>query len=52
MMSQVLDWDNLHAAFRRVAASAGRAGVDGITIKMFSDCLDKNLDDLRRLPGG
>ena len=48
MMSRVLDWDNLHAAFRRVAASAGRAGVDGVTIKMFSNRLHKNLDDLRR----
>ena len=37
---------NLEAAFRKVKANRGSAGVDHVTIKMFEAQLDKNLDKL------
>jgi RNA-directed DNA polymerase len=37
---------NLNAAFLRVAANAGAAGVDHVTVKMFEDRLEENLDGL------
>ncbi len=37
---------NLNAAFVRVAANAGAAGVDHVTVTMFEDRLEANLKDL------
>ena len=37
---------NLNAAFARVAANAGAAGVDHVTVTMFEDRLEANLKDL------
>jgi RNA-directed DNA polymerase len=36
----------LHAAFLRVAANKGAAGVDHVTVKMFEDRLEENLKTL------
>lgn len=48
VISRVIDWDNLRAAFVRVEASEGMAGVDGVSIARFRRELDVNLDLLSR----
>ncbi len=45
-MAQVVDPHNLHAAFDRVEASRGMAGVDGVTIGRFRSNLVMNLSEL------
>ena len=35
MMEQVLDSENLHAAWRRVTTNAGAPGIDGMTVDAF-----------------
>lgn len=53
MISRVIDWDNLRAAFVRVEASEGMAGVDGVSIARFRRSMDVNLDQLSgELAGG
>jgi len=43
MLSQVVDLPNLYAAFVRVQASRGMAGVDGVTLARFRENLELNL---------
>ncbi len=37
LFEHVLRWDNLHAAWKRVRANKGAAGIDGMTIDEFPD---------------
>lgn len=46
LMDKVHPERNLRAAYSRVAANAGAAGVDHVTVTMFEDRLDANLKDL------
>ena len=46
LMDKVHPERNLSAAFVRVAANQGAAGVDHVTVTMFEDRLDANLKDL------
>jgi RNA-directed DNA polymerase len=46
LMDKVHPERNLNAAFVRVAANQGAAGVDHVTVKMFEERLDANLKDL------
>jgi RNA-directed DNA polymerase len=46
LMDKVHPERTLHAAYSRVAANAGAAGVDHVTVTMFGDRLDVNLKDL------
>ena len=43
LMDKVLKTDNLLAAFAKVKANGGAAGVDRVTVKAFANRLDKNL---------
>jgi RNA-directed DNA polymerase len=46
LMDKVHPERNLSAAFLQVAANQGAAGVDHVTVKMFEERLDANLQDL------
>lgn len=46
LIDKVYSAKNLHAAFREVAANEGAAGVDHVTIEMFADRLDENVEHL------
>ena len=46
LIDKVYSVQNLHAAFREVAANRGAAGVDHVTIEMFANRLDDNLENL------
>lgn len=48
LYGQVIDRQNLLAAFRKVKANRGAPGVDGETIVQFEANLDQNLDELER----
>ena len=46
LIDKVFGRRNLEAAFRKVRANRGSAGVDHVTIEMFEARLDENLDRL------
>ncbi|MBW1698622.1 MAG: RNA-directed DNA polymerase [Deltaproteobacteria bacterium] len=46
MISDVINLSNFHAAFQRVEASEGMAGVDGVAIREFKQNLEINLRTL------
>jgi len=46
LIDKVYSRANLRSAFREVAANGGAAGVDHVTVAMFADRLDDNLDFL------
>ena len=47
LIDKVHQLTTLEAAFRKVAANKGAAGVDHVSVAMFEARLDKNLQDLR-----
>ncbi len=46
LIDKVYRRDNLEAAFRKVRSNRGRSGVDRVTIEMFENQLDENLERL------
>ena len=46
LMDKVISHKNLHAAFRKVRANEGAAGVDNQTIEMFESRLGQNIDKI------
>jgi RNA-directed DNA polymerase len=53
LMDKVYPEETLQAAFAQVAANDGAAGVDHVTVKMFTDHLETNLPKLsKELRGG
>jgi RNA-directed DNA polymerase len=47
LIDKVYSVKNLRSAFREVAKNRGVAGVDRVTIEMFADRLDENVEVLR-----
>jgi RNA-directed DNA polymerase len=47
LIDKVHNESTLHAAFLRVAANKGAAGVDHVTVTMFDDRREENLETLR-----
>lgn len=46
LVDKVYQWENLEAAYRKVAANKGSAGVDHVTTTAFGHHLDANLTEL------
>jgi RNA-directed DNA polymerase len=48
LIDKIYRQDNLAAAFARVKSNQGAAGVDHVTLDMFEQCLEANLEKLSR----
>lgn len=47
LLEKILDRDNMNAAYKRVCANKGVAGIDGVTVEELSDYIKENWDSIR-----